>query len=247
MEIINEFRVFKDVADAGYKVNTTRLSEFENLNPNASKIIFQSMLIPIFNLMQAFQRAMKYNNIRITILDQFRIMDALEEMSEIEKKEYLKNPTMLNAVIIQLKSELILSEADSVQINNGNKHSEIYYEIDESLNDINILKVSGYASRLTIEEQKKMVADALKINTSIDLNDSENDEKEIEKNPYNIDEKYDISFLIDYLKIKGITQEKLAEEQKQALQRLRIQLLEEQEVLQSTKTDEEQILSKRMK
>ena len=33
--------------------------------------------------------------------------------------------------------------------------------------------------------------------------------KEIEKNSYNIDEKYDISFLRDYLKIKGIKQEEL--------------------------------------
>lgn len=37
MEIINELRLFKDVADAGYKIEVKRLSELgKQLNPNAS-------------------------------------------------------------------------------------------------------------------------------------------------------------------------------------------------------------------
>ena len=60
--------------------------------------------------MKVFQKIIEYNNIRPMILDQLNIIDVLEEMSETEKTEYLKNPTGLNAVLILLKSEERLSE-----------------------------------------------------------------------------------------------------------------------------------------
>lgn len=92
MEMANELRMFKDVADAGYKIDIRRLSDLsKQLNPNASKATLLSMLIPIFNIMQVFQRTVQYNNARPMILDQLNVMDALEEMSEIEKQEYQKN------------------------------------------------------------------------------------------------------------------------------------------------------------
>ena len=38
MEMANELRMFKDVADAGYKIDIRRLSDLsKQLNPNASK------------------------------------------------------------------------------------------------------------------------------------------------------------------------------------------------------------------
>lgn len=92
MEMANELRMFKDVADVGYKIDIRRLSDLnKQLNPNASKTTLLSMLIPIFNIMQVFQRTVQYNNIRPMIFDQLNVMDVLEEMSEIEKQEYQKN------------------------------------------------------------------------------------------------------------------------------------------------------------
>lgn len=250
MEIANELRMFKDVADAGYKVDVKRLSELgKQLNPNATKATLLSMLIPIFNVMQVFQRTIQYNNVRPMILDQLSVIDALEEMSEIEKTEYLKNPTGLNALIVPLKTEIRLSKATSIKIDDGNDHSEIYYEMGESLDDITILKVSGSASRLTVEEQKKKVVEAwntvvqagmekygdaetfidtLKSSTNIDLSDSKENKKDEE------------TTLL-------IPQELSISEQKQALESLKSELLEEKEVVQSTQTDKGQTLSKRRK
>lgn len=66
MEITNELRMFKDAADAGYKIDVKRLSELEmQLNPNATKETLLSMLIPIFNVMQVFQRTIQYNTIML--------------------------------------------------------------------------------------------------------------------------------------------------------------------------------------
>lgn len=250
MEIVNELRMFKDAADAGYKIDVKRLSELgKQLNPNATKATLLSMLIPIFNVMQVFQRTIQYNNVRPMILDQLSVIDALEEMSEIEKTEYLKNPTGLNALIVPLKSEIRLSKATSLKINDGNDHSEIYYEMGESLDDITILKVSGSASRLTVEEQKEKVVEAwktvvqagmekygdaetlidtLKSSTSIDLSDSKEDKKDEETT----------SLIPQRLSIS---------EQKQALESLKSELLEEKEVVQSTQTNKGLTLSKRRK
>ena len=91
MEIANELRMFKDVADAGYKIDIKRLSDLsKQLNPNAPKATLLSTLIPIFNIIQVFQRTIQYNNLRPTILDQLNAIDVLEEMLEIEKEEYSK-------------------------------------------------------------------------------------------------------------------------------------------------------------
>ncbi len=247
MEITNEMRMFKDAADAGYKIDVKRLSELGmQLNPNATKETLLSMLIPIFNVMQVFQRTIQYNNVRPMILDQLSVIDALEEMTESEKAEYLKNPTGLNALVVPLKSEIRLSKAISIKINDGNEHSEIYYEMGESLDDITILKVSGSASRLTVEEQKKRVVEArdqagmrkygstealidnLKSNTSIDLSDSKEDRKDEET-------------------ISPISQELNISKQKRALESLKSELLEEQKTVQSVQTDKGPTLSKRKK
>ena len=166
MEISNELRVFKDAADAGYKIDIRKMTELsEKLNKNAIKVKHISMLIPIFNIIQVFISITQYNNIRPMILDQLSAMDILEEMTETEKKEYSKKTTGLNAMKIIINSEVKLKNAALLKINNDNEFSEIYYEISATVEDITkittkdvtIIKVKGDASNLTEEEQKKKV------------------------------------------------------------------------------------------
>lgn len=161
MELANEFRMLKDVADAGYKIDIIRLSELgKQLNPNASKTTLLSMIIPVFNIMKVLENTIQYNNIRPMILDQLNIINVLEEMSEREKQEYLKNPTGLNALLIPLKLEKELEDAFVCNINPENENDKIYYKFGPLLiHDIIILKTTGAASRLTIEEQKKKIID----------------------------------------------------------------------------------------
>lgn len=248
LEIAKELRMLKDVADAGYKINMERLSEIhKQINQDVPNATLQSMLIPVLNVMLVFQRTVQYYQARPMILSQLSVIDALEEMSEIEKTEYLKKPTGLNALIIQTKAETRLLNAKKIQIKDGNDYSEFYYEMGESLDDITILKVSGSASRLTVEEQKKMIIEALKPvaqsetekqedeeplndtlknSTSIDLNDSKEEKKEEETT-------------------SSTPQELSLSEQKQALENLKNELLEEKEVEQSSQKDGGPKLSKR--
>ena len=162
MELTNELRMFKDVADAGYKIDLKKMSELQKqLNPDASKITFLSMLIPIFNIMQVLKNTIQYNNIRPMILDSLNAIDVLEEMTEFEKQEYSKKPTLLNAIIVPLKTEIKLNNASLMKITTGDVSGEIFYEW-KSLDDITILKSTGKISKLSEEEQKKKIIEAYK-------------------------------------------------------------------------------------
>lgn len=234
IELTNELRMFKDVADAGYKINIDRLSDLsKKLNPDASKITLLSMLIPIFNIIQVFDRMVKYNNIRPMLLDQLSIIDALEEMSEIEKQEYLKKPTGLNAILVPFKLEARIAKADSVKIENDNEKSEIFYEIGDSLDDITILKVAGDASRLTEAEQKKKVIEAIK--SSLSEETEEYDDVENATNTIKDNDDLELKNT-DNKEEQKVTpkQESSLSRQKQALEDLKNKLIEKQQAAQKS-------------
>lgn len=232
IELTNELRMFKDVADAGYKINIDRLSDLsKKLNPDASKITLLSMLIPIFNIIQVFERITKYNNIRPMLLDQLSIIDALEEMSEIEKQEYLKKPTGLNAILVPFKLEVRIAKSDSVKIENDNEKSEIFYEIGDSLDDITILKVAGDAYRLTEAEQKKKVIEAIK--SSLSEETEEYDDVENATNTIKDNDDLELKNT-DNKEEQKVTpkQESSLSRQKQALEDLKNKLIEKQQAAQ---------------
>lgn len=234
IELTNELRMFKDVADAGYKINIDRLSDLsKKLNPDASKITLLSMLIPIFNIIQVFERITKYNNIRPMLLDQLSIIDALEEMSEIEKQEYLKKPTGLNAILVPFKLEVRIAKADSVKIENDNEKSEIFYEIGDSLDDITILKAAGDAYRLTEAEQKKKVIEAIK--SSLLAETEEYDDVENATNTIKDNDDLELKDT-DNKEEQKVTpkQESSLSRQKQALEDLKNKLIEKQQAAQKS-------------
>lgn len=234
IELTNELRMFKDVADAGYKINIDRLSDLsKKLNPDASKITLLSMLIPIFNIIQVFERITKYNNIRPMLLDQLSIIDALEEMSEIEKQEYQKRPTGLNAILVPFKLEVRIAKADSVKIENDNEKSEIFYEIGDSLDDITILKVAGDAYRLTEAEQKKKVIEAIK--SSLLAETEEYDDVENATNTIKDNDDLELKNT-DNKEEQKVTpkQESSLSRQKQALKDLKNKLIEKEQAAQKS-------------
>lgn len=234
IELTNELRMFKDVADAGYKINIDRLSDLsKKLNPDASKITLLSMLIPIFNIIQVFERITKYNNIRPMLLDQLSIIDALEEMSEIEKQEYQKRPTGLNAILVPFKLEARIAKSDSVKIENDNEKSEIFYEIGDSLDDITILKVAGDASRLTEDEQKKKVIEVIK--NSLLAETEEYDDVENATNTIKDNDDLELNDT-DNKEEQKVTpkQESSLSRQKQALEDLKNKLIEKEQAAQKS-------------
>jgi len=101
MQVAQEMRMFKDIANEGYKIDLKRLTELTSeLNPNAIKTIKMGFLIPIANILLVMQRAMQYNNHRHMIGDQLSVMGCLTRMDEEEQDWYNKMPNGLMALLI---------------------------------------------------------------------------------------------------------------------------------------------------
>lgn len=103
LEVKNEFRLFKDAADIGYKIDLGKISnvsEKANINRNKTKLLF---FIPIVNIACVINNILLYNENREIFLDELSVLDALDRMDKNELEYYKKNPTSLNAYIISLK------------------------------------------------------------------------------------------------------------------------------------------------
>ena len=163
MEISHELRVFKDIADAGYKYNLKKVNEIsEHFNPDSLKKTLISLLVIGYNIFYVFDKANKYNNARPMLLSQLDVAGVLEEMTDEEKKEYLKEPTGFNAIKIQIKSERKLKGVQTLEIEKKNEKGKIIYKFNDTYDDVTVLKATGTLSRLTEEEQKKIVMDSWK-------------------------------------------------------------------------------------
>lgn len=225
MDFSNYFRMYKDVADAGYKIDVIKLTESVK-GMNIQKNSVWEIFIPIYNIMKEIDTAFKYNAQRHTLLDQLDVLGALEEMEEYEKEEYLKKPTGFNAFLVTLKSKIRLQNADKLEINNENGKSEIFYEIGEKdgQDDIIILKVTGPASKLTKEEQKKEVAKFLPSLFEVILKEyGVFNENELDEIIGTVFEGYQIE------KDNDIKENKTISERKQELENLKNELLETKE------------------
>lgn len=169
------------------------------------------------------------------------VIDVLEEMSEIEKEEYLKNPTGLNALIAPLKFEIRLARAEHTTIKVENENSEFFYEVGNSLNDITILKVIGDASKLTVEEQKQKIMESWKIEIQSALEKTGGIESIV--NAMNSNNSIDLSYEIhdDNHKESEIVPQTIQNsdisKQKQALKDLKEELLEEKKSMQTSQID----------
>lgn len=162
MEIGNELRMYKDAADAGYKINNSklleRLGKGRESKPSLSTLF---LLTPVINIMFVMKNTLDYNDRRDDLLTQLHVMGALDEMSDYEKSEYAKRPTGLNALLVPFKTMIKLRNANFIEIKDENGiSSKIFFEFDKKSCDINVLEVSGPASKLSYDEQKESVLNA---------------------------------------------------------------------------------------
>lgn len=195
MEFKNELRMFKDVADNGYKIDIKRISEFaKQANPNVSKASLMSMLIPGLNIWDVLRRILIYNNARCTILSQLSVSDLLIEMTKEEEEEYNKKPTGLNAFLIMAKPQ-VESKIESVTYIDDGEKSTIWYQIKHG--EYIIVNTRGPVSYLSIIEQYGMLKekvlhlneDTNETSFSLEFNKENNLENDINKNDLSTQEK----------------------------------------------------------
>lgn len=242
MEISHELRVFKDIANAGYKYNLKRVNELsEYFNSDTLKKTLISLLVIGYNIFYVFDKANKYNNARPMLLSQLDVAGVLEEMTDEEKKQYLKDPTGLNAIKIQIKSERKIKDIHTLEIKKKNEKGEIIYRFNDTYDDVTVLKATGTLSRLTLEEQKKRVMDSWRefVNSGVEQYGGKEEFIEALHNnsSLHIEKK-------EEKKCSSLTELDISE-QKQGLEKFKEELLNGQETMQDSYEEEGPTLIKK--
>lgn len=100
----NYFRMYKDVSDKGYKINTKKV--LNNTNQNKRKHNYKNLLLlfPIVNLFIAADKVIKYNKIKPFLVDSLKSTSFIEKMNDEEKEYYKSNPTINTAVNVVVYS-----------------------------------------------------------------------------------------------------------------------------------------------
>lgn len=164
LQVIKELRIYKDIANEGYKINTSKLSFMNNkISPDCSKISFMIMLIPGFNIFSALNSVLNYNKTKS--LNYLKKIDVLEEMTDDEKREYVSSSTGLKAYSINYIDKT-KSLIHAIKINDEFLKSEITYKIDDD-GDITVLNVLGDLADLSLEEQKHEIMEIWRVFFSI--------------------------------------------------------------------------------
>ena len=151
--------LIKNIFDNGYKFITTNLKEYGDKAQDLpiNKIFKLSMLIPFYNLFTSFKIMFNYSQYPNRILLELKTLGMIEEMTEFEKQEYEKNPSLKTGLISQSR----LENAMKITIKEELGESVAYVEVNDD-EELDIIYATGPISRLSKEEQKAKVAKIFK-------------------------------------------------------------------------------------
>lgn len=176
------FSLIKNIYDNGYKFITKNLKEYDDKAQDLpiNKIFKLSMIIPFYNLFTSFKTMFNYSQYPNRILLELKTLGMIEEMTEFEKQEYEKNPSLKTGLISQSR----LEKAMKFTIKEELGESVAYVEVNDE--ELDIIYTTGPISRLSKEEQKAKIVKFSKEMTK-ELVDSfiqrlDNFEKDINEN-----------------------------------------------------------------
>ena len=157
--IYSSINLMKNVYDEGYKFITKNLKEYGDKTQDLpiNKIFRLSMLIPFYNLFTSFKIMLNYSQYLNRVLLELKTLGIIEEMTEFEKQEYEKNPSLKTALISQSR----LEKAMKITIKEELGESVAYVEVNDK-EEFDIIYATGPISRLSKEEQKAKVAKIFK-------------------------------------------------------------------------------------
>lgn len=126
LKLVNELRIFKSMADFGYKIDMKELFSLNTKIYKKSIITNLSMLMPLYNIITTLESIVRYNDAKYKMLEKSGLMDVIHRMTDEEKKQYLEKPTGLNAAYIALEDEMKVfskeTEKDDYIIKNKNNN-----------------------------------------------------------------------------------------------------------------------------
>lgn len=140
MKVAAAFKLIKNIADCGYKLDTDRVKELTNLiNPMDQKLQKIINLIPVCNMFFAMYIVAQTSTQTERIMDALRVMNALEEMTDKEQGEYNKNRSAINA--IKIMSGIDVNK--SIENDNFNSNIKVVTITSNENGDLSATKIFG--------------------------------------------------------------------------------------------------------
>lgn len=118
LKLVNELRLFKNIANFGYKIDMRKLFYLSTKISKETIITNLSILMPLYNIVTTLEKTIQYNNFKYKMLEQSRLIDVIHRMTDEEKEKYLEKPTGLNAAHIAIEDEMKVS-LEQLERNDG--------------------------------------------------------------------------------------------------------------------------------
>ena len=161
-ELYNTFRIFKDAADLGFKINREGLGKLTSyMDTNAKAISNLTLVIPGINLLEVLRRTNAYNSDKHSYIYSLQAAGALEFMNEKEKKYYYKNPSMSRAIMVAAGYCEDLEETKpSMNYSYSVSDGHVDYELKED-GGLKIVNATGSLANITEDELKSKISEGL--------------------------------------------------------------------------------------
>ena len=155
LEMYNELKMMKKLADKGYKINFDTTYDINDiLIPSAPKARIIYMFIPGLNLYQVSKRIKEFNKSGLSELGDLEHSKYLERMTEAEQEYYKEKPSSIRAFKILKEAENEINLAQ-VHIYEKDETSKLYYTLENG--EFKILRTTGVYNKLTREEIMQLI------------------------------------------------------------------------------------------
>ena len=149
---LNSRRVYKDLADRGYKVKFTGYNE---LYMKETPLV--ERFIPFFNILGIACNIQKYNDTVDEKVRELNRLGFLLPMTKDEKELYKLNPTSRNAFKIAINDFLYRKYGNGIIYESALGTSTIIYGYDFEAQEVEIINCTGPLSHLNKEELLEFV------------------------------------------------------------------------------------------
>lgn len=157
---INELFIIHHAANFDRKLNYDKLNELSDIiNLGTLKKINYRDFIPFYNVFISLLFLLNYLIRPELYLEELDALFILDEMDNIEKYEYKKNPSFLNLLKVLKRGYRRINNASLLTTyDNDTISGKVFYQMDEN-DDITILKTEGSFNTMTISEMKNIIKD----------------------------------------------------------------------------------------
>ena len=147
MDLSLAFKMVKDIADLGYKINRDRITNLVNqLDVEQLKKSKIESFIPIYNIFKSMYVNAQYINYKEQMISSLNALCIIDEMTDLEKDVYNKKPGAIRAIALDPIVQFELDSAFKIEVSKDDLKGIIYFEKEDNL--IKVLKSEGIFEKI---------------------------------------------------------------------------------------------------